>query len=210
MQVLRLMGMPDRVIAFDSLPEDLVQGLEMRAAAGTAFRPWRDWMGKKKRVTKISPERDPFTNQIRVFEPIVEEDYYFYIVDETLNHDMEKWEAISDYVRRNAPKDFRLKDRIEDMALPLAPDVRSDVTLEPEQVVVIPLPKPEKPETAQIVSPTGQPFSKANPATRTLSDDDVKAMAHDKECKTLGRGARYSDGCAKCEALKLKREVATA
>ena len=209
MQAFRLMGMPDKIIAFDELPENLVTGFEMREPIGPAFRSWREWLGKKKRVTKISPERDPFTQQMRIFQPIVEMGNYFYIMDETLNADRERWEAICDYVRRNAPTDFRLKDKIEDMAIPLAPDVRSDVTIEPEEIVIIPLPKLAKEETDAPTDETGKSFSKENPANSVLSDKEIKLIAHVKNCVSFGRASKYTEGCPKCDILKARRvEVA--
>jgi hypothetical protein len=140
MQVFRLMNMPDRVIAFDELPEDMVKHFEMCRPDGFP-RHWKEWLGKKKKVTVIPPEKDPLTGLVRRFDPIVEEGPFFYLVDWTLGNDEEKWKEISDYVRQNVSKEFRLMDKLEDMAQPLAANKTDGVTLEPEEVVVIPLPK---------------------------------------------------------------------
>lgn len=140
MQCFRLMGMPDKVIAFDELPEKLLQGFEMITADGFP-RHWKEWLGKKKRTIKIPPEKDLLTGQVRYYDPILEEDSYFYVVDWNLNPVVEKWKEVCDYVRQNIPKDVRLMDKLEDMALPLAANKMDGVTLEPEDVVVIPLPK---------------------------------------------------------------------
>ena len=153
MQVFRLMNMPDRVIAFDELPEDMVKGFELCRADGFP-RHWKDWLGKKKKVTIVPPEKDPFTGQARRFAPIVEEDHFFYLVDWTIGTDEERWQELSSYVKANAPKDFRLLDKIEDMAVPLAPNKTDGVTLEPEEVPVIPLPKVEQAEAPVIKNET--------------------------------------------------------
>ncbi len=154
MQVFRLMGMPDKVIAFDELPEDLVKGFEMIRADGFP-RHWKEWLGTKKKITPIPPEKDFLTGGVRKFDPIIEEANFFYLVDYMLQPIVEKWQVVCDYVRQHVDKDVRLMDKIDDMALPLAPDKSSSVTLEPEEVVVIPLPRDakieEKPEAPDFI-----------------------------------------------------------
>lgn len=140
MQVFRLMGMPDSIIAFDELPERLTNGFEMCRADGFP-RHWKEWMGKRKKFTAIPPEKDLLTGQVRKFDPIVEEDAFFFLVDWTLNTNEEKWAEISDYVRQNVDKEVRLKEKIEQMAVPLAPNKTDGVTIEPEDVPIIPLQK---------------------------------------------------------------------
>lgn len=136
MQCFRLMGMPDKVIAFDSLPETMMEGFELCRADGFP-RHWKQWLGVKEKITKIPPEKDFLTGQVRKFDPIVENDSFFYLVDWTNNPVMERWRDVCDYVRSHVAKETRLKDNLDDMALPLAPDKTSGVTLEPEEVVVI-------------------------------------------------------------------------
>lgn len=148
MQCFRFMDLPDRVIAFDELPEDLVKGFEMVPANGFP-RHWKEWLGKKKRVTVIPAEKDPFTGQMRRSEPSIEEDYYFYLVDDSIGSDVDRWKDVCDYVKRNAPENFRLKEKIEDMAKPLAPNKTDSVMLEPEEVIVIPLAKAEEAKKAE-------------------------------------------------------------
>lgn len=139
-QVFRLMGLPDKIIAFDELPEDLVKGFELcRADAFPKY--WKNWMGTKKIVTSITPELNPVTGQRRTFSPIIEEDSYFYLVDWTLKPSVEQWRKIEEYVRRKVSSDFRLTDKLEDMAKPLAANKVDGITLEPDDVVVIPVPK---------------------------------------------------------------------
>ena len=138
MDVFRLMAMPDKVLAIEGLPESLLEGFEMSRADGFP-RHWKAWMGMKKKITKLPPERDALTGQIRRFEPIIEEDSYFYWVDWNLGPVTEKWSAVCDYIRQNVKRGFSLKEKIEDMARPLAPNKSDGVMLEPEEVIIIPL-----------------------------------------------------------------------
>jgi len=140
LQVFRLMGMPDKVIAFDELPEDLVKGFEMIKAEGFP-KYWKKWMGEREVVIKIPSVINPVTGQRQVFDDFVEKDSYFYLVDWNVNPVVEKWKRIEEYVRQKVSSDFRLTDKLEDMAKPLAPNKVDGITLEPDDVVVIPLPK---------------------------------------------------------------------
>lgn len=139
MHVFRLMAMPDKVIAFDELPKRLLDGFEMCRADGFP-RYWKDWMGKQIKITKVPPEKDGLTGQVRKFEPIIEEDYFFYLVDWRVNPVVEKWREVCDFVRTHVDKETRLKEDLAAMALPLASNKTDGVTLEPEDVVVIPIP----------------------------------------------------------------------
>lgn len=144
MQVFRLMDMPDKVIAFDELPERLLTGFEMIPADGFP-RHWKEWLGKKKKYIQIPPEKDFMTGQVRRFTPIEEENYYFYVVDAMLQPSVEKWQEVCDYVRTHVSKETRLTERLEDMAKALAPDKISPITLEPEEVVCIKIEKEAAP-----------------------------------------------------------------
>lgn len=137
-QVFRLMNLPDRVIAFDELPEHLVKSFEMCRADGFP-RHWKEWMGKKKKITPIPPEKDLLTGQVRRFDPIIEEDSFFYLVDWNIMPIVEKWQEVCDYVRTHVSKETRLMEKITDMAVKLGPDKTSGVELEPEDVPVITL-----------------------------------------------------------------------
>jgi len=140
MQIFRLMGLPDKVIAFDELPKDLLKGFELCRAEGFP-KYWKKWMGEMEIVTKIPSELNPVTGQRSTYEPFVEKDSFFYLVDWTIKPVVEKWKEIEAYVRSKVPADFRLTDKLEDMAKPLAPDKVSGITLEPDDVTVIPIPK---------------------------------------------------------------------
>lgn len=149
MQCFRIMGLPDKIIAFDELPQELVKGFEMIKADGFP-RYWKRWLGEKKIVTKIPDEIDPITKKKIEYQPFTEEDSYFYLVDSTIKPSLEQWRRVEEFVRNNVPSDFRLMDRLEDMAKPLAPDKVSGVTLEPEDVVVVPIPKGDIGEDGKI------------------------------------------------------------
>lgn len=142
-QVFRLMGMPDKVIAFDELPEDLVKGLELLDCSALP-RYWREFIGMREQRIKIKPELDPITRQMITFPELIEKAPYAYLIDWEINKDKEIWGQIQNYVKRNAPKDFRLMEKLEDMAKPMAADAHSELSLEPEDVVVIPLNKVEE------------------------------------------------------------------
>lgn len=151
-QVFRLMDMPDRVIAFDELPQDLLEGLEM-CDCSKLPRQWREFIGIREKFTRIPPDRDPLTGQVRTYPPIVQKAPYAFLIDQEVNHDKERWQEIESYVRRNAPKDFRLLDKLRDMAKPMGRDAQSELELEPEEVILIPLPKVEAakdPEAATV------------------------------------------------------------
>lgn len=159
MQVFRLMAMPDRIIAFDNLPQRLLQGFEMCRADGFP-RHWKEWMGKTEKITKIPPEKDQLTGSLRRFDPIVEEDCFFYLVDWTIKPVTEKWKEVTDFVRQHITKDFRLMERIEDMAKPLADNKTDGVTLEPEDVVVIPIPIEVQEKGTGLITPSGAELKK--------------------------------------------------
>ena len=109
LQVFRLVqpGLVDKVIAFDELPQDLIDGIKTRPPDGLP-RHWRE------------------------FAPS-----FFVLDYITTNNDKEKWAKISNYVRRNVNRSVRLLDKLEDMAQPMAPDAKQALTLEPEEVPVL-------------------------------------------------------------------------
>jgi len=139
MQVFRMMDLPDKVIAFDSLPERFLKGFELCRADGFP-RHWKEWMGKIDFDIKIPPEKDFLTGQVRYFEPIKERDSFFYLVDPNINQSNDNWKEICEFVKRVVPPEVKLREKIEDMMLPLAQNKTDSVTLEPEEVVVIPIP----------------------------------------------------------------------
>lgn len=150
MQVFRLVnpGYVDKMIAFDSLPKRLLQGLKMKELDGYP-RYWKAWLkdnGATRRVKRWSAEVDQY----------VEIDESFtYMIDTLINEDKEKWQAITNYVRRAVDLSVRLLDKIDDMAVRVAKDSYSELSLEPEQVPIIPVPLElaPKPEPARIIRP---------------------------------------------------------
>lgn len=121
MQVFKLVkaGSVDRLLGFDSLPDNVLTGVRRGTSAGWP-REWRDFLGVKREDANPAP---------------------FYILEYiTRNSDREKWQEICSYVKRNVDPAVRLLDKIEAMAKPAAPDSYTDVNLEPEDLVVIPFP----------------------------------------------------------------------
>ncbi len=126
MQIFKLVrgGQVDQVLGFDELPEAILSGVRRGPIAGFS-RAWRDFMGVKWDDKAAQP---------------------FYILEYiSKNADREKWQEISSYVKRNVEPSVRLLDKIEAMAVKLAPDSYTDVTLEPEEVPIIPFPKNKGP-----------------------------------------------------------------
>lgn len=120
-QVFRIVdpGRVDRMIGFEELPERMVKGLKRGAIDGLP-RHWKDYL----EVSKTDKDPRPF-----------------YILEyKTINADKERWQEIGNYVRATTAKEVRLLDRLEDMALPMAPDSYSAMTLEPEDILIIPVP----------------------------------------------------------------------
>lgn len=138
MQLFRLMGMPDRMIAFNELPKDLIDGVDM-CDESRMPRHWKDFIGVREREVHIPRDRDPLTGTVRTYAPIVQRAPYTFVIDWEINKDKERWQEIEAYVKRAAPKDFRLTERLVDMAKPMAVDAHAEMSLEPEDVVIVPL-----------------------------------------------------------------------
>lgn len=135
MQVIRLIhpGHVDKVMAFDSLPEELVKGL--RPVFPNGFpRHWKAWL-------KEVGSRAKVVHTINKEEVEKEEECFFGIEYLTVNRDKERWQEIVSHVRRTCDASIRLLDKFEDMAKPLAPDAYQPLDLEPEDVPVISLKK---------------------------------------------------------------------
>jgi hypothetical protein len=112
MQIVRLVfvGVPDRYIAFNSLPEKYFAGVEK---ASTASMP-KEWREDSK-------------------------EHYVFFPDD-INKDKDRWSEIDGFVRRVVDPSFRLKDKLAEMAIPAAKDCQAGFELEIEQVPVIPIP----------------------------------------------------------------------
>lgn len=136
MQIFRLIkgGQVDRMIAFDSLPERLLANIKTKAFDGFP-RFWLSWAKEHESVRTITRTVDKDGKKEIFVQPCT------YILDyQTVNQDKESWEAIGAYVRRVVDLKVRLKDKLEDMAMPLSKDCYSELSLEPEDVPVIPVP----------------------------------------------------------------------
>lgn len=136
MQVFRLIkgGEVDRIIAFDSLPKRLLSNIKTKAFDGFP-RYWLTWAKENGSVQEFVRLVDKDGHKEVVNRP------FSYILDYKMsNQDKESWEAIGAYTRRVVDLKVRLKDKLEDMAAPLAKDSYSELSLEPEDVPVIPIP----------------------------------------------------------------------
>lgn len=152
MQVFRLVdgGRVDRMIAFDALPKRLLTGIRKKDLDGFP-RYWKSWLKDNECVHAVKR----WNGELEKFDLINET--FTYVLDyKSINEDREKWEAITNYVRKAVDLKVRLKDKIEDMAEPLAKDCYSEMSIEPEQVPVIPVPLElrEKEEAPKIITPT--------------------------------------------------------
>jgi hypothetical protein len=88
------MDMPDKVIAFDELPEELLAPFEMLNCSKLP-RHWRDYIGERERLIKIKPERDPITGQIRTYATVSEKGPFVWVVDRELIPQQEAWSEIA-------------------------------------------------------------------------------------------------------------------
>jgi hypothetical protein len=113
MQVVHLVtpGKVDKVLAFDELPGEFLKGIESCSAKDSGF-PRHSWDYAK---------------------------MHYYLYYTFLNDHIKAWSLISHYVRTNVDKTFRLMDKLEQMAVPVAPNANQSATVEIEQVPVIPL-----------------------------------------------------------------------
>jgi len=118
MQVFKMVdpGRVDRLLAFEGLPEPLLKGIRRGAVSGLP-RFWHRFLDVNKDDANPRP---------------------FYVLDyKYINKDMEKWSQITAYVRTHMEEDPQVMDKIEDMALPMAVNVRADLSLDPEDIAVI-------------------------------------------------------------------------
>lgn len=136
-------GFVDKVILFDTLPDHLVKGIRTRELSGFP-RSWARWLASvdsTRDVIKTETTRTPDGNYKYSYTPIGREPCFFTLEYKDINADKDFWRLISEYVRQVVGQEVRLKEKIEDMARPLAPDGRAPLDLEPEDVPIIPLPK---------------------------------------------------------------------
>ena len=144
MQCFKLVngGFVDRVIVFDALPERLLQGIKTREVAGLP-RSWARRLieiGSTRPVMKTETTLHPDRSYSFKYTPIGKEPCFFVLEYTDVNADKDAWRLICEYLRMNVEKEVRLKEKIEDMALPMAPNSTAPLALEPEDIPVIPVP----------------------------------------------------------------------
>ena len=155
MQCVRLVngGVVDKLIVFDSLPKRFQDRMRTRDVAGLP-RSWAKWLGEigsmrpvVKTTTEITPARDYKFH----YQTIGNEPCFFMLEYKMINADIDLWNEICAYVRKVVDSKVRLKEKIEDMAILMAPDCYKPLDIEPEDVMTrafIPLPK----ETEEVKS----------------------------------------------------------
>lgn len=228
-QFFRLVGPHvDRVIAFDELPERLLVGIRHRECDGLP----RQWFEKGCNKKTIHIERQA---------PLRTEDktiYFHYLLEYIrVNADKEKWEEITNFVRKTVDTKVRLMDKMEQMALLMAPSFKDAITLEPEDVLekaLIPIPFEFQEKIVPIteaVSPiaateTANPVivsitEIANPVTPAIvlaNESGTVTQVIGKAthtCKTKAYAGRYSPKgeCLRCDQLREihdKKQLVTA
>ncbi len=134
-------GFVDKVIVFDALPERLTQGVRTRAADGFP-RAWAKWLaeiGSLRQVFKTETTVDLARNYTFKHTPIGMEPCFFVLDYQDINADKERWRNICEYLRANVGPEVRLKEKIEEMALALAGDPTKPLSVEVEDIPVIPI-----------------------------------------------------------------------
>ncbi len=144
-------GFVDKVIVFDELPDKLLQGVRTRGAEGFP-RSWAKWLasiGSVRDVMKTETTVHPDRQITFKYTPIGKEPCFFVLDYQDINADKESWRQISDYLRQHCGEKVRLKEKIEDMAVVLAPNAHVALDVEPEDIPVIPLPSDIKEEVKE-------------------------------------------------------------
>lgn len=144
MQCFKLVngGFIDKVIVFDELPERLTKNVRTKEAAGFP-RTWAKWLGSigsLRTVFKTETSVDLARNWTFKHTPIGKEPCFFVLDYTDINADRERWREICDYLRMNVGPEVRLKEKVEDMALALAASPTMPLSVEPEDIPVIPVP----------------------------------------------------------------------
>jgi len=213
LRVVRLVnpGRPDKVIAFENLPDDLLDV-------------------NNPRIEKIDVRLTGLGRSWAELSPV-----HFPLFFKTINQDKDKWQKISNYVRQYAEDGVRLMDKIEDMAAMIAPDAQSQA-FDPDIVPIVKLKSLatkkaelsvvevkretetssseiiiENEETEEEHQPEEDPKSivkirvKNGEITKSQPGID-KNIKHAKKCEKLGRGGVYTEDCPRCDLLKKRQE----
>lgn len=141
MQAFKLVnaGFVDKVIVFDELPERLTKGIKTREVVGFP-RSWARWLGEigsTRTVLKTETEKKGPGDYKYTYTPIGQEPCFYVLEYSDINADKEFWRNIGEFLRLNCGPDVRLKEKIEEMALALAPNSTSALSVEPEDIPVI-------------------------------------------------------------------------
>ncbi len=134
-------GFVDKVIVFDSLPARLYKNVRTRETAGFP-RSWAKWLasiGSTRTVFQTSTTVDLARNWTFKHTPIGQEPCFFVLEYTDVNSDKEAWRNICEYLRQNVGPETRMKEKIEEMAIALAPNSTSQLSVEPEDIPVIPV-----------------------------------------------------------------------
>lgn len=140
MNVFRLVngGAVDKIIAFDTLPKRLTVGIRTKPMDGFP-RFWHRWLIENGSTQPVSVHNPETGMRDQMEQPCT------YILEyKMVNADIQKWQEITNYVRKAVDLSVRLMDRIEDMAKPFAKDSTSELSLEPEEILIIPIPAENK------------------------------------------------------------------
>lgn len=144
MQAFKLVngGFVDKVIVFDTLPERFTTGVRTKEVAGFP-RAWAKWLasiGSTRTVFKTETSVDLARNWTFKYTPIGKEPCFFVLEYQDLNADKQRWHEICDYLRANVGPEVRLKEKIDEMALALAPNSTAPLDVECEDIAVIAVP----------------------------------------------------------------------
>lgn len=139
MQCFKLVnaGFVDKVIVFDTLPEYLIKNVRTREVSGFP-RSWAKWLGEigsTRKVYKTSTEKRGAGDYVFTKTEIGKEPCFYVLEYSDINADKESWRAISEYLRMNCGPEIRLKEKVETMALALAPNSTSSLAVEPEDIM---------------------------------------------------------------------------
>jgi len=205
LQFFRLVGPHvDKVIAFDELPARLLEGIRHRECTGLP-RHWLEQACNKKEVEFI--RQAPLKNEKKTV-------YFHYMLEYVMvNADKEKWQEITNFVRKVVDTKVRLMDKMEDMALPMAPNFKDALTLEPEDIMaraVLPIPI----EAQELVSS----IAESSPSSAIVISNESGTVTEvvgkaSHTCESGGRGGRYAPAgkCLRCDQLRSsKKELVAA